>query len=123
MNSLGLCYEHGLGVPIDFGKATAYYRAAAEKESLGALYNLGGLYAKDRMAPSDDLEGLTLLREAADRAVGDDTVARYIRQDASRYVERLEKRMSPEAITQAGRQAFQQVKRDDPLGSGSPSPH
>ena len=115
-NNLGLCYEYGKGVPIDYAKAAAWYRVAAGHESLIALYNLGALYAKDRMAPADDLEGLTLLREASERAVGDDALARYIRQDPSGYARRLEQRMTPEAISQAALQAARRVRQDDPLG-------
>jgi len=121
-NNLGLCYEYASGVPVDYAKAAAWYRTAAEHESLIALYNLGALYAKGRIAPPDDIEGLTLIREASDRAVGADALARYIRQDPSGYAKKLEDRLTPAEIAQAELQASQRIKADEPLGSADSSP-
>jgi len=116
-SNLGICYEYGDGVPVDYKKAAAWYKVAAEHGSVVALYKLGGLYAKDLVLPRDDVEGLALLREAADRAVGDDPVARFISQDPSGYMKRLEERMKPRDISSAGLRASKRIEKNDPLGA------
>jgi lipase maturation factor 1 len=116
-NNVGACYEYGNGVPIDYDKAEAWYKAAAEHGSLLGLYNLGGLYSKDLIMPGNDIEGLTLLQEAAERAVGDDPLARYVRLDPPGYLRRLEGRMTPWDISNAKLRASVRIEKDDPLGS------
>jgi lipase maturation factor 1 len=120
---IGTCYEYGNGVPVDYDKAEAWYKAAAEHGSLTGLYNLGGLYAKDLVFPGNDIEGLTFLLEASQRAVDDDPLDQYIRQDPAGYLKRLEERMTPWDISNAKLRASVRIRKDDPLGAASSPPN
>ena len=53
--NLGFCYEHGQGVPQDFGEAVKWYRKAADRGHTSAQENLGASYANGRAAI--DIEG------------------------------------------------------------------
>lgn len=55
--SLGQCYEQGIGVPIDLGKAFAYYQRAADLNSPLGIYNVGAFYYNG--------QGVAVNREAA----------------------------------------------------------
>lgn len=70
--NLGLCYEMGLGVPVDEKMAMELYRSAAALEHPGALYNLGIYYGQGRggLAP-DDETAIRLLRLAASQGQRD----------------------------------------------------
>jgi TPR repeat protein len=48
MNNLGVAYENGLGVKMDFKEAAKWYRAAAEQGDALAQANLGQLYFDGR---------------------------------------------------------------------------
>ncbi|KAJ2954811.1 hypothetical protein O0L34_g3120 [Tuta absoluta] len=64
--NLGLCYELGLGVPVNEKTAMELYRSAAALEHPGALYNLGVFYGQGRGGLARDPERATrLLRLAA----------------------------------------------------------
>lgn len=115
---LGACYEHGVGAPIDNAKAALEYRDAADQGYLLSLYSLGSLYARRRLAPENDLEGLTLMLEAQERAVGDDPLARYIRDDQPGFIKRLEQRLTPSDVDAARQQAAIRIKYDNPTGRG-----
>lgn len=66
MFNLGLCYEMGLGVPINEKTAMELYKSAAALQHPGALYNLGIYYGQGRGGLTRDLETATrLLRLAA----------------------------------------------------------
>ncbi|XP_011506021.1 PREDICTED: uncharacterized protein LOC105368655 [Ceratosolen solmsi marchali] len=48
MFNLALCYELGLGTTVDFVKAVKYYKKAAKKGHIDAIYNLGVFYAQGK---------------------------------------------------------------------------
>jgi hypothetical protein len=101
IHSVGLCHEHGVGVPVDYAKAAAAYRRAAEDGSRSAMLALGALYARDLVIPRDNIEGLSWLLTAATRATGDDPMSRLIREQEPAHTKTLMARMSPAAIAAA----------------------
>jgi len=46
INSLGICYEHGIGVEKNWNEAIKLYEEAAEKGHIQSIFNLGYLYMK-----------------------------------------------------------------------------
>jgi hypothetical protein len=99
--NLGLCHEYGVGVPIDYTKAAAAYRRAAEAGNHPAMLALGTLSARDLITPRNDIDGLSWLITAASRAVGEGPVARSIREKQPAQAKLLMERMSPADIAQA----------------------
>lgn len=104
-HNLGLCYEYGVGVEIDYGKAAEQYRRAAEAGNLLSLLALGELAANDRLVPSNDVEGLTALLRAAARTDGDPNVLAHIGQEQPALAQRLTARMSAADVAEARRRA------------------
>jgi TPR repeat protein len=102
---LGVCYEFGLGVPIDYRKAAAQYRQAAAHDYLPSLFSLGLLHASDRIVPRDDVTGLALLLESVARATGDTPAARFIRENEPAQAKRLTDRMTAADIARAKERA------------------
>ena len=110
-HDLGYCYEYGQGVTIDYQKAAQWYGKAAGQRYVPALYNLGTLYAKDRIVPEDDVEGLTLLIESAILSEGEPgEKAKFIRDDTPGHRSRLMARMNVEQIGVAQKQAEERAK-------------
>ncbi len=62
---LGYLYEHGQGVPNDYGQAAENYRAAARQGHPAAENNLGGLYQYGRGVPKDMSLAFECYRAAA----------------------------------------------------------
>jgi len=62
---LAIMYEYGLGIPVNFAKATEYYRRAGEKSNLDAIYHLALMYADGRGHPQDFKKASSLLERAA----------------------------------------------------------
>jgi TPR repeat protein len=52
---LGFMFEHGLGVPQDYGIAASWYMQAAEQGYAAAQYSLGLLYDKGFGVPQNDV--------------------------------------------------------------------
>jgi len=66
-NSLGVMYDHGLGVPEDDAEAVTWYRRAAEQGLAVAQFNLGWMYAEGEGVPRDYVEAMTWFRLAAEQ--------------------------------------------------------
>lgn len=66
LNSLGYCYEHGLGVDSDVHLALRYYEKAALKGNGRAYSNMGKLYLSSALGKLDTLKGLDCLKKAAE---------------------------------------------------------
>ncbi|MEA1651390.1 tetratricopeptide repeat protein [Nitrospirillum sp. BR 11164] len=62
---LGWMYEKGLGVPVDYARAQAWYTKAAAQGHAHALNNLGSLYYLGNGVPKDAPKGIGLFRKAA----------------------------------------------------------
>jgi hypothetical protein len=101
MHTVGLCHEHGVGVPVDYAKAAAAYRRAAEDGHLNSMLALGALSARELIIPRDDIDGLSWLLTAAARAKGEDPVHRIVREQAPPHTKRLQERMTPSGIAAA----------------------
>ena len=52
---LGFMFEHGLGVPQDYGVAAVWYKQAAEQNYASAQYSLGLLYDKGFGVPQNEV--------------------------------------------------------------------
>lgn len=104
-HNLGYCYEYGRGI-IDYNQAAIWYGKAAQHRYVPAMYNLGTLYAKERLLPGNDVEGLTLLLEASELAEGiSGEKARFIREDPPGHRLRMVHRMSAADVNRARKQA------------------
>jgi lipase maturation factor 1 len=104
-HNLGLCYEYGVGVAPDAMKAAEQYRLAAARGSLPSLLELGTLSADDRLVPRADIEGLTVLLQAAQRTDGPASLQARIRAEQPELVKRLTARMSAQDIATARQRA------------------
>jgi hypothetical protein len=100
-HNLGICYEYGVGVAIDYAQAAEMYRRAAEVGSLRSIYALGTLAANDHLVPRDDIEGLSRLLQAVARSGDDESAAALIRDDEPAQARRLMDRMTPAQIAEA----------------------
>ncbi len=107
---LGVCYEFGIGVPVDYAKAAAQYRKAAGHRYLPSLFSLGLLHASDRIVPRDDVTGLALLLESLARATGDDPPSRFIRANEPAQAKQLTDRMSAADVERAKARAAQALQ-------------
>ncbi len=104
--NLGVNLEYGRGVAPDYAQAVTWYRRATRHGSLAALFSLGVMHVNDRILPRDDVEGLTLLLEAENRALlGTDPAAGFILERQPAAAKRLMERMSPADIAKAKRHA------------------
>ncbi len=99
--NLGLCYEFGVGVAVDYARAAEAYRRAAADGSLPAMVAVGSLAARDLLTPRNDVEGLAWLLTAAKLATGDGAVASRVREQQADPAKRLMGRMSAADITRA----------------------
>lgn len=68
---LGLAYQQGQGVPIDYGKSAALFRRAADQGHLLAQYYLGWSYFLGQGVAQSDTEGVRWTRKAADQGNGE----------------------------------------------------
>lgn len=110
---IGAIYDKGLGVPPDVEKAAEYYRKAAERgDDPLAMYRLGTLYAEDRLARRDNLEGYVwlLLAERIGRvSPGCRNLSHWCNEHAIKDVPghraKLRNRLSAEDLVEADRRA------------------
>ena len=66
MYNLGVCYEHGNGVPKDGAEAAKWYRKAADLGDATAMRALGVCYYNGTGVPKDEAEAVKWCRKAAD---------------------------------------------------------
>ncbi len=92
---LGVMYGEGKGVPQDYQEAMKWYRLAAEQGDADAQYNLGGMYFSGHGVARNYIQAYMWVTLAA--AQGN--------ENASKGLEILEKKMSPDQIAQAQRLA------------------
>jgi hypothetical protein len=69
--SLGLCYNHGVGVIQDMVEAVKWYREAAEQGLAQAQCNLGVCYDNGEGVAQDAAEAVRWYRKAAERGYAD----------------------------------------------------
>lgn len=62
---LGMMYENGIGVPVDYGMARDLYVEAARGQMPDSMYNLALMYVHGRGTGQDYLEAIRLLNTAA----------------------------------------------------------
>lgn len=73
LNTLGMMYHGGLGVPADLNKARDYYQKAADANNKEACFNLAELYAEGQGVPKNTTLAAKLYQKAVD--LGDTTAA------------------------------------------------
>ncbi len=92
---LGLMYENGDGVAVDFSQAFHWYNEAAEGESPEAMLALGFFYEFGISVDEDIVQALAWYMIASD----------YGNKDAASYVEDLSKDLSEQEIDAARQMA------------------
>lgn len=93
MNTLGLMFEHGLGVAKQGSEAEKWYKKAALQGNSEAMYNLGLLYSEGSLVPKDTVKGMAWMGAAFDH-----------RQDeAARVAKILSADMSGEELNEASK--------------------
>jgi uncharacterized protein len=139
-NVLGVMYYNGKGVPKDHAEALKWYRKSAKRGNEQAQYNLGFMYYNGQGAPKDYAEALKWYQKAAKQGgseaqhnlgviyangqgVTKDYVQSYVwlsiaaangREGAQSTLGNIEKRMTPDQIEEAQREAkrlFEEIKR------------
>lgn len=100
-HNLGVAFEYGKGTSVDYYQAAYWYRKGASVGYLWSVYNLGTLYANQRILPNDDIEGLALLMQASAAVTGDTPAARFIANDEGGHIGRMTARMSNGDIDRA----------------------
>lgn len=102
-HNLGVFSEYGRGGPVDYAKAAQWYQRAADQNYLWSVYNLGTLYANNRLTPADDVKGLTFLLRAVEMAKSAprNNATRFIIEDEPGHVKRMLARMAPDQIATA----------------------
>ena len=65
--NLGLLYEKGKGMPVQFDQAAALYRAAAEKGHVQSMVQLAGLYLEGSIGSRDVKQALNWYQKAAEQ--------------------------------------------------------
>lgn len=66
---LGLMYEHGFGVAVDYGEALKWFRKAAEQGNAWAQRDIGFLYEKGQGVAQDYGEAVKWYRKAAEQGL------------------------------------------------------
>lgn len=66
-NALGIMYQRGLGLPVDYLEAARWYRKAANQGFASAQVNLGAMYDKGLGIEKDYAEAVRWFRRAADQ--------------------------------------------------------
>lgn len=128
---VGIAYQTGNGVAVDFAEAAKWYRRAAEQGNPGAALLLGVLYTKGLGVKTDTREAFKWFREAAEKGAAEaqynlglgyqvgnelprDNVeackwyslaARQGHKQAAHNRELLAAKMTPEQVADATRQA------------------
>ena len=97
--TLGLWYDHGLGVPQDDIEAVRWYRLAADQGDAGAQSNLAIMYENGKGVPQDYVQAHIWYSLAASRMAGGH------RQHAVDGRDRAAGQMNPTQIAEAGRLA------------------
>ena len=73
--TLGIIYERGLGVDVDYARAIDHYRIASDGNDAFAQYRLGAMYAAGTGVKRDDRQAADWYRRAADQGQMDALVA------------------------------------------------
>ena len=97
--TLGLWYDHGLGVPQDDIEAVRWYRLAADQGDAGAQSNLAIMYENGKGVPQDYVQAHIWYNLAASRMAGGH------RQHAVDGRDRAAGQMNPTQIAEAQRLA------------------
>ncbi|HEY3307064.1 MAG TPA: tetratricopeptide repeat protein [Desulfuromonadaceae bacterium] len=62
---IGVMYEKGEGLTVDYAEAANWYRKAAEKGSAAGQYRLGRLYERGQGVEQNNEEAIKLYKKAA----------------------------------------------------------
>jgi TPR repeat protein len=65
MNSMGVMYQNGLGVIVDYPEALRWYKKAADLGNSSAMYNLGTMYEQGLGVEKDAAEARKWFDKAA----------------------------------------------------------
>src|SRR6185436_12080828 len=100
-HSVGLCYEHGVGVAADLEKAAINYQDAADHGFVLSMFSLGSLGVRKAVRSLDDVGALGWLLTVAERTKGDDPAYKPIRDALPALTSQLMARMSAAQISAA----------------------
>ena len=99
--NLGVMHEWGNGVPRDYVKAMKWYRLSAEGLHKDAQNNLGAMYSKGEGAQQSLVDALKWFVVSAENGS----------EAGRKNIDIVEKRMTPEQITQARKLARKWAKK------------
>lgn len=72
ISNLGYCYMYGRSIPRNMSLAMAYFRAAAQKGDIDAMYKLGNIYEKGADGVPSDQEMAVYYYRLAIRTIEED---------------------------------------------------
>jgi len=101
-NNLGMLYEHGQGVPQDYGEAAKWYRLAAEQGNPTAQSNLASMYYVGEGVPQDYVQAYMWISLAASRFP---LSAKEDRKQAAHHRYIVASNMTPAQIADAEKRA------------------
>ena len=112
---IGKIYESGEGdIERNYLEAEKWFRKGAEKGQHYAMYDLAGLYAKQVIQPSDDIQGLMWL-EAVTILAGNfkpqNEGTKFILNDPKEYRKTFQNRMKKSDISKAQEMALSWVSK------------
>ena len=99
--NLGVMYQKGQGVAKDYKQAVFWWEKAAAQEHAWAQYNLGLMYANGQGVPKDYVQAHVWWNLAASQGF----------DEAKKYRDLLEQRMTPQQIAEAQRIAREREPR------------
>lgn len=67
MYMLGIMFEKGEGIKVDFSEAASWYRKAADKDDPAAQYRLGRLYERGLGVEENQAEAMKLYKKSAQK--------------------------------------------------------
>lgn len=99
---IGVMYENGQGVPVNYAEAAKWYGKSAEHGNAAAQYNLGMMYFKGQGIPQDYVQAYVWFDIAAS---GTDTSENNTSEVARIQRDFLAKQMSEAQLAEAQRKA------------------
>ncbi|WP_309419796.1 tetratricopeptide repeat protein [Telmatospirillum sp.] len=100
---LGMFYDIGRGVPMNYAEAAKWLQKSAAQGFYGTFLNLGHVYLHGNGVPIDFVQAYMWYRLASNSASTPKSL--FVRQKADSYLAGLTSRMTQEQVAEAERRA------------------